>query len=143
MGKKNRKQINPTASLPTDSSGARPSRIHEPVTLSFKHCESGGRYCLSLCEEDEIRAAINCLQKLGELTWQQVLMQGGKIPYKTGLAHTQYPDDALRGVTKPFISKDIQIAGLRASQRMRVFGFYLSHIFFILWFDRSHEIVPG
>src|SRR5258708_2716579 len=141
MSKKN-KNIRPSMQLPRSSGEAKPqpSLMERPLTVSFKHCEAGARYCLSHCQADEVRAAIDCLRKLGILTHRQVIQQGGKE--KTGLAYTPYSDAALKGVQNPKISPDVRVAGVRATQKMRIFGCVLDHIFFVLWFDRNHEIVP-
>lgn len=77
------------------------------------------------------------------MTWQQVLETAGKGENKAGLAYTPYEDDALKGVSRPMrLSPEIKIAGVRASSELRVFGAYHDHVFYILWFDRRHEIVP-
>jgi len=80
---------------------------------------------------------------LGTLTQMQLMQQGGK-PHggKVGLGHTLYDDSALRGVTNPRISPDARVSGIRATDRMRIFGSLINHIFFVLWFDPKHEIAP-
>jgi hypothetical protein len=86
---------------------------------------------------------MDCLRKLTTMTWHQVLDTGGKGGNKHGLGHTPYNDHTLKGAKRPSgISEDLKISAVRASQKYRVYGFYLNHIFYILWFDRNHEIVP-
>jgi hypothetical protein len=144
MSRKREKKINASMQLPSSSGDARPqpSPMHRPVALSFKLCDAGAQFCLSHCETDEVRATVDCFRKLNSLELIQVLQQGGKQGNKTGLAYTPYPDDALKGVTKPGISPDVRVASVRANQKMRIFGCMLEHTFFVLWFDRNHEIVP-
>ncbi|MCI0681368.1 MAG: hypothetical protein L0Y71_04625 [Gemmataceae bacterium] len=122
-----------------------PKRIQTPVSVSFRHVvQPGDAFCLSTLGQDEVREVVDCLRQLNTLTWQQILQQSGKGPRKAGLAYTLYPDHALRGVSRPaVISPDIRIAAVRASQKIRVFGVYIEHVFHILWFDRNHEIVPA
>lgn len=87
---------------------------------------------------------MDSLRILTTLTWQQVLQSGGKGPNKAGLAYTVYSDDALKGAKRPArLSPDVQIAALRAGQKARVFGAYFEHVFYALWFDPNHKIVPA
>jgi hypothetical protein len=117
--------------------------LHTPITLSYKFVDVGGDFCLSQSEQDEVRGVSDCLRKMTTLTWQQVLQQGGKGPNKTGLAYTTYKDIDLRGVTRHAqLSPDIPIAGVRASEKSRVFGAYINHVWYVLWFDPKHSIVP-
>ncbi len=122
-----------------------PKRIQTPVSVSFRHVvQPGDRFCLSTFHHDEVREVVDCLRQLNTLTWQQVLQQSGKGPHKAGLAYTLYPDHALQRVSRPsIISPEIRIAAIRASQKIRVFGVYIEHVFYILWFDRNHEIIPA
>jgi hypothetical protein len=114
------------------------------VTVSFQFVEPGGTYCLSRCTSDEVREAMDCLRQLTTLSWQQVLNTGGKGMNKAGLGCTRYPDSALQGVSRPAtVGQDPPLFGVRASQRFRIFGVLRNHIYFVLWFDRNHEIVRG
>lgn len=119
-------RIKPSKKLAKDSREKSPTKqINTPVSLSFRYLQAGGKFCLSLCEKDAVREVMDCLRQLCTLPWMQVLQQGGKGEKKVGLAHTAYEDHALKGVTRPsFLSPDVRIAGLRASQEIRVFGFY-------------------
>lgn len=117
--------------------------INRPVSVSFKHVQPGDKFCLSLCEREEVQSACKCLQLMTTMNWSDVLKTGGKGPNKTGLAYTPYQDNALRRVQRPLsVSPELTISGVRASQKMRIFGVYINHIFYVLWFDPNHEIVP-
>ena len=106
--------------------------------------QSGSRFCLSHCKGEEIREAMDCLRQLTQLTWQNVLQTGGKGANKAGLACTPYDDSLLQKVQRPpELSIDVRIAAIRATQKFRIFGAYVEHIFYILWFDRNHEILPS
>lgn len=77
------------------------------------------------------------------MTWQQVLQSGGKGERKAGLGFTEYDDTSLRKVTRPTrLSPEIKIAGIRVDQKMRLFGAYHDHVFYVLWFDPEHAIIP-
>jgi len=135
------KRVRPHANL---SEKPQPHRLHTPVGLSFSRVVPGKDFCLSICEVDEVREYVDCLRQLTTLTWQQVLETAGKGKNKAGLAYTPYSDSALRRVTRPaWLSEDVRIAAVRASQTMRLFGVYIDHTFYVLWFDRDHAIVAG
>ena len=119
-----------------------PGRFETPVTLSFRHARAGGIYCLSESEKNEVRDVVDCLRRLTEQRWIDVLKSGGKSG-KTGLGYTEYKDADLKGATRPaHVSPDLAISGIRASGPFRVFGVYLEHVYYVIWFDRSHKIVP-
>ncbi len=139
--KKKKQAIDPGRELPKDSRANPPVKsIRTPVSLSFRHADVGGTFCLSKCETKDVKEVVDCLRQLTTLDWWQVLQQGGKPGQKVGLGYTAYDDGDLKGAKRPpQISPDVQIAGVRASQRCRVFGAYVDYV---LWFDRDHEIVP-
>ena len=117
------------------------SRLDTPVTLSFQHRHDGNDFCLHFCNQAEVKQIVDAFWKLTTLSWRQVLQQGGGN--KTGLACTLYEDEALRKVTRPaWLSDDVKIAAGRASRKIRIFGAYVDHVFYVIWFDRNHEIVP-
>lgn len=135
-------KIKSGATLPTQPKVV--NRLHTPVGVSFKSVTAGDSFCLSHCTQDEVREVVDCLRQLTTNSWQQVLQSGGKGQNKAGLAYSPYNDDAIKKVTRPaWLSQDIKIAAVRATQKMRVFGVYIDHVFFVLWFDREHAIVPA
>lgn len=145
MSHKNKKnKIKPSSQLPTSSLNAAPKQINTPVRVSFEHIAPGGSHCISLCERDELKEIADCLRQLTILTWSQILQQGGRRGQKVGLAWTPYNDAILRTVTRPQrLDRAVGIGAIRASQAIRVFGGYNNQIFYVLWFDRNHEIVPA
>ncbi len=137
------KRIRPSGSKPEPPRPA-VNRIHTPVSISFARVAIRDQFCLSHCNPAGVREVVDCLRQLTTLSWQQVLQTGGKGKNKAGLGYTPYPDTVLTRVSRPtWLSDDIRIAGLRASREIRIFGFYIDHTFYVLWFDRNHEIVPG
>lgn len=73
------------------------------------------------------------------MKWYDVISTGGK-PYgeKVGLGYTPYPHLKFEEV-----SQDVRISGLRASQKMRFFGYHLGSIYYIVRFDPKHQLVPA
>jgi hypothetical protein len=142
--RKNR-HIKPSMPQPADSRSRPPvKRIHIPVTLSCRYIQPGGTFCLSGCDERGVRETVDCLRQLTTMSWGKVLQSGGRGAGKTGLGCTPYDDSMLHHVHRPkALDPTMQIAGVRASQRMRVFGAYFDHVFYLLWFDPTHKIVPA
>jgi len=98
---------------------------------------------LSEHTRDEVRGVIDCLRQITTMTWMEVLQTAGRPGNKDGLAYTPYDDGDLHHVTRPQgLSRDIRISGIRAAEKGRVFGAYKDHIYYLLWFDRGHQIAP-
>ncbi len=145
MGNGNKKgDIKPSWMLPRTGASSKPeSQLHSPVALSFRYFRTGSAQCLSNCNQDEVRHSIECLRKITTMTWNEVRSTGGSPGNKVGLGYSVYTDSQLKGVSRPpTLSAEIPICGVRISDRMRMFGGYKNHIFYVLWFDPAHEIVP-
>jgi hypothetical protein len=140
---KHKKSIKPSMEAPHASEVKTTKQINKPITISYQYVKAGGDYCLSHCDKDEVRATVDCLRKLTTTNWVDVLKTGGKGENKSGLCYTTYEDHELKRATRPSdVSKDLKIGGVRATQKMRVLGVYHNHIFYLMWFDRNHKIVP-
>lgn len=136
-----RNRIRSGGKLPPPNPSKPTSRLHTPVGLSFRYAEKGNT-CLSVCAKDDVREVVDCLRQLTTMDWQQVLQTGGKGPNKAGLAYTPYPDEALTKSRPIWLAQDVKIASIRGSSSVRVFGAYIDHIFYVIWFDPEHDIVP-
>lgn len=136
-------KIRPSVLLETDSHKNIPEKpVHKPVRLSFEYIRAGKDFCLSHSEKSEVKEVMDCLRQLTSMSWYDVLGTGGKKGKKDGLGHTVYDDSALCCVKRPEqISRDIRISAVRASSKYRVFGFYFDHVYYLLWFDRNHQII--
>jgi hypothetical protein len=118
--------------------------INTPVSLSYRYFAAGGSYCLSHCTKNDVRASMDCFRMLTTKSWAEVLQSGGKHGAKAGLGYTPYEDHAIKGARRPpELSPDVGIVGVRATQKMRIFGAYMNHVFYIIWFDPDHGIVPA
>lgn len=115
----------------------------ENVLLSFKYYEVGEKFCLSKCNQNQVRIYKDCVRMMTSMTWNQVLQTASKGEGKTGLAFTPYEDSALQGAVRPVgLNKEFKISAVRASQKMRIFGSRHKLVYFVLWYDRNHKIVP-
>jgi len=120
---------------------ARPPRLPPPgrdeyIMLSFRYFTPGRRFCITDCHGEELNRIIRKLTLLCGMTWNQA-------HENQGLELRPVPDERLRHVTRPAnLSPDIPIFKITVSGPFRVFGARSGATFFLLWFDRRHEIDP-
>ena len=61
-------------------------------------------------------------------------------PCCTGLDWEEYADHALR-ITRPSsLSREIKIASVRASDVIRVYGYRMESVFYVLGYARRHDL---
>ncbi len=114
------------------------SRAGAFVALKYYRPE---HQCLSEWRPEELRAFSAFCRKLAQMTWQQIVETGGR--HKTGLGWTPVERSQLpRTDFLHSISEDLSWMELRVTQVARVFGFRAGHAFFLVFLDRTHEIVP-
>ena len=147
MAKGEQKRFKPGQKPPVEDARKRPpSLVHSKIRVSFEYYDDGNPYCLSLYNAEQIRSFLACLRKLTERSWQQLVDGSSKDPaMKTGLNSTPYSKTDLKNpdIWPSRISPDVQLLGVRATQRRRVFGVRIVDVFYILWFDENHEVVKG
>lgn len=98
--------------------------------------------CLSEWTPDELRAFSAFCRKVAQMTWQQIVETGGR--HKTGLGWTPVARGQLpKADFLHSISEDISWMELRVTQVARVFGFRAGHAFFLVFLDRTHDIIPA
>ena len=97
--------------------------------------------CLSEWNKSELSSLSNFIEKINNMTWNQIYMTSGK---KNGLNYTVHkntdvlPDKNLKNK----LSNDINFFELRVSDKARVHGFRTGSTFFLCWLDRNHRIYP-
>jgi hypothetical protein len=149
MGRKNKHNRPRPGQKPVteDARTHPPSPQHTKVVVSFEYYEVREHYCLCHLNKDQIKLFLDCLHKLTQRTWQQLLAGSSRNPAnKTGLNSTFYhrTDLSNPGIWPKRLGPDIeQLLGIRASERSRVFGVRVSGVFYVLWFDEAHSIVRG
>jgi hypothetical protein len=132
---------------PEDARQNPPSPIHSKARVSFEYYETGEKYCLCHLNRDQITSFLDCLRKLTERTWQQLVDGASKTPSnKTGLNCTQYNRSDLKNprMWPKQLGPDVDILlGVRATQRRRIYGVRIQGVFYVLWFDEEHGVVKG
>lgn len=126
------KPSKPLAASPTKPSSAQPPRI----VVSFRHYPRSNAMCLSDCQNAEIREYMNALRILCDMDWITACRHGGLRPKPIA-------DTSLHKVVRPqTLDQNIPIFEFRATQTARCFGGKQDFTFFVLWFDRNHDICP-
>lgn len=93
--------------------------------------------CFSEWSKDELACFSNFIDKINNLTWNDIKRHTG-LRYKMIDNAKGLPENSI----KEKISKDISFYELRVSQKARVVGFSQNAVFFICWLDRNHRICP-
>lgn len=123
------------------------SNTQAKASISFEYYETGGAYCLSQYNSDQVRSFLDGLRKISERTWQQLIEGASRNPaMKTGLNPTRYARSDLRNpdMWPTRLSQELtHVIGMRATDRRRVFGVRVDQVFYVLWFDEDHGIVAG
>ncbi|HDY7656850.1 TPA: hypothetical protein RQK04_003165 [Vibrio vulnificus] len=106
--------------------------------------------CFSAWQPSELKEFSRFLDKLSNMTWQQVYDTSGKKS-KRGMAYTPYNIDDVRssGIKQKLkdvqkkLSEDKTFFELRVNQNaLRVHGFQSQSAFFLVALDRGHEAFP-
>jgi len=98
------------------------------------------RWLLSDWTSSEINDLIEGLKKIEKYTWTQIKSHGSKkrgdsvgTGYKLIDNHPSLPDN---------IPEDQRLSEMRIDDKKRIFGFRVQSIYYIVWFDRNHSVLP-
>lgn len=111
---------------------------HPSLSLKYYDCEFE---CFSELTKEDLKSFSDVCRKFRQLTWLQIMGQGGKRGNKTGLAPTVINRKQLpKSILLDAISDDIEFMELRLSQKARIFGFRSQATFFLVFLDHNHKI---
>ena len=97
--------------------------------------------CFSEWTKQDMDSFWSFVERLHNLTWEQILAGGGKGSDKTGLRYTPIPKE--KYPSKIFIESldpEIGFFELSLDMQRRVHGFRDKSIFYLCWLDRNHEL---
>lgn len=145
MGKKNQipkpAQKNQERRIPEQATQLTESRStdDEHPSFRFSHADKN-RWFLSDWTSQEINELIEGLKKIEKYTWGQIKGHGAKkrgesvgTGYKLINKHPKLPEN---------VPEDVRLSEMRIDEKKRIFGFRLESVYYIIWFDRNHEICP-
>lgn len=100
--------------------------------------------CFSEWDKSELKAFTKFIKKINQMTWTQIISQGGRPGSKVGMGYTVHknPDLLPNKELRERLSRDITFFELRVTKKARVHGFKVKNTFFLVWLDRLHRIYP-
>jgi len=109
--------------------------FYRNTKLSFEYVNETKSFDLISDKNDEIQF-LNSFNLFCEMSWQDIISQGGKGQNKVGLAYATYHNQAAFKGYK----LDCNVDKYRTTQKYRVFGFRKENKFHVLEFDLSHRL---
>jgi hypothetical protein len=108
---------------------------YKETKLSFEHINKEKSFDLISDKKDE-NEFLNSFNMFSEMTWFDIIAQGGKGENKVGLAYSKYHKQ------EAFSSYNLSniIDKFRCSQKIRVFGYRNKDKFYVLEFDMNHRL---
>jgi hypothetical protein len=103
------------------------------LDFSLINSEESFNYISKKDDEEEF---LSSFKMFNEMSWPDILQQGGKGKNKAGLAYSKYHDQTHFSKYNPKSS----IYKFRTTQKYRVFGFRENDTFYILEFDLTHRL---
>lgn len=82
----------------------------------------------------ELSILLDCFQKIEKLTWKEIIQDNG-LHYEPHVKHTAYR-------TPDTFPEDTSLASLRVDSKKRIYGFRAQDTFYVIWFDKNHEVCP-
>ena len=98
--------------------------------------------CFSSWTPANLKAFSRFINKIRAMTWDDIRNSGGGIGSKAGLGYTvvprrHYPANAALDA----VSEDITFFELRIDEKVRVHGFRCMDGFYLVYLDRSHQLL--
>jgi len=138
--------------IPKQSKSTRSGKISESATNQLSQAVStddqnpsfrftavdDNRWLLSDWNSAEINDLISALKKFEKYTWAQIKSQGSKTRgesvgcgFKIIQSSPKLPEN---------VSEDVTLSEMRVDLKKRIFGFRVDSTYFIIWFDRKHDV---
>ncbi len=103
------------------------------LDFSKVNLDESFKQILKKSDEEEF---LSSFKMFDQMSWSDILQQGGKGKNKVGLAYEKYHDQAYFSKYNP----KSEIYKFRTTQKYRVFGFRLENTFYVLEFDLTHRL---
>lgn len=110
------------------------STDHLAPAFSFMHFDDRVE-CASTWASDEIRSLFNTLRLASSRTWRDVHAS-------SGLNFKLIPPGQCKRTLPSTISPDADLAEMRVTKKARIFGARVESVFYVIWLDRNHAVVP-
>lgn len=100
----------------------------------LQHCRCKG-YSLPDCERDERAAFASTLDRLSQLTWNQI-----RNAPRHGSGSEKIARGAIRAAIPPSVKEDASLLALRFDGMKPMVGYKDGRVFHILWLDRDFTL---
>lgn len=81
----------------------------------------------------ELTQLIDTFKKFESLNWEEIFKD-------SGLNWERNRNIALK--TPDYMAEDAKLHSIRVSKKMRIYGYRAQQYFYIIWFDKNHEVCP-
>jgi len=120
-----------TRTTPRDSNHLNPS-------FRFAQVDEG-RYCLHHCEKDDIRRLVKVFGRMEKMTWLDV--------WKSDGLHYEHHDSTtlrapIQAALVDLLPPDVGLDSFRVTLEFRIYGYRVHDSFYVVWFDRAHDVCP-
>jgi len=106
----------------------------KPLLFSFRDTDKN-RFVLWDLVKKELKELVKTFKLMEQLGWQGVFQHSGLKPE----IHKQ---EQLRFKLPVDLSPDVDIYSFRFSEKGRIFGYRIKNVFYLIWFDRNHDVYP-
>ena len=104
------------------------------AVFSFEHC-CDKHYTVRDLVAGEFKALHKQLQLMSRMDWRTIRAH-------RGLEYSPANESCIRVPKPQSVPDDCSIDYFRVNQKFRVYGYRAQNLFYFIWFDRNHEILP-
>lgn len=110
--------------------------------FSFEYADKDYNGAWSWATEAEAHALLSFMSEVGKLTWAEIRPRKGKPPH-----HIQTIDTICREaqdrITELGIDHLVELLfRFGVGNKGRLWGFVINGVFYVLWWDRDHQVCP-
>ncbi len=91
------------------------------------------KFDFDACSREDLVAILSTLQKMEQLTWNDVLKLKG-LDYKP-----PYPEDELFSKFRHKVPEDARVYSVRVSRAARLYGYRFENVFYLVFYDPTHQ----
>lgn len=82
---------------------------------------------------EELKSLIETFKNIESLSWKEIMIDSGLKWERNKNIAIPLPND---------FPQDANLCSMRVSKKMRIYGYRAQEYFYIVWFDRNHEVCP-
>lgn len=119
--------------------GRIPSSNREKPSWRFARLDDGGEFCWRQMTQPDVERALKHLQNFESMTWAEI-----EGPHSHYLGQGALTREAIARLTVLKLDDQIdQVFSLRITSAARVVGIRRDAVFYLLWWDRTHDVAES